>query len=203
MRTNTYNIDLLRKRLSDKFLLFADIPMNELEELVNAFSLEEYKKRSVIIAPNNTTNIKVHYMVKGLVRCFYHVVDKEITLDFKEEETLFVNGYTLFTRRPNIDYYVAIEDTVCLSADYNTLEMLSNKYHSIEHLNRKIVEAYYASYLITNFNNLFLSAEEKYAVFMREKEHLLHRLPLKYIASYLGIKQETLSRLRAKRINAL
>ncbi|MEZ5054210.1 MAG: hypothetical protein R2807_05505 [Chitinophagales bacterium] len=108
-------------------------------------------------------------MVKGLVRCFYHVVDKEITLDFKEEETLFVNGYTLFTRRPNIDYYVAIEDTVCLSADYNTLEMLSNKYHSIEHLNRKIVEAYYASYLITNFNILFLSAEKVCCIYERKK----------------------------------
>ena len=45
---------------------------------------------------------------------------------------------------------------------------------------------------------LFLSAEERYQLFLRDHVDLLNRVPLKYIASYLGIQQETLSRLRAK-----
>jgi len=159
--------ELYKKSLSDIFLQFSNIPISELEELVNLFSLQEFKKKSIIIAPNNT---------------------------------LFANGFTLFTNLPNIDYYVALEDVVCLVAESNEIEVLASKYHSIEHLNRKIVEAYYASYLITNYNSLFLSAEERYSVFVRDRAALINRLPLKYIATYLGIKQETLSRLRAKKI---
>ena len=182
--------ELYKKSLSDIFLQFSNIPISELEELVNLFSLQEFKKKSIIIAPNNTSDIKL----------FFVVGEREVTIDFKEENTLFANGFTLFTNLPNIDYYVALEDVVCLVAESNEIEVLASKYHSIEHLNRKIVEAYYASYLITNYNSLFLSAEERYSVFVRDRAALINRLPLKYIATYLGIKQETLSRLRAKKI---
>jgi hypothetical protein len=48
------------------------------------------------------------------------------------------------------------------------------------------------------FDVLFLSAEERYHLFIKDNNDLLNRIPLRYIASFLGITQETLSRLRAK-----
>ena len=133
-----------------------------------------------------------------MVRIYYKVSDKEITSDFKESNSFFLNGYTLFTKLPNIDYHEALEDTVCLAADYEAIEHLSLKYHSIEHLGRKMVEAYYAAFLKTNFNMLFLSAEERYDVFVKERAALMNKISLRHIASHLGITPETLSRLRAK-----
>lgn len=79
-----------------------------------------------------------------------------------------------------------------------SLELLSSKYHEIEYLGRKIVEKYYAIFLISNYNKLFLSADERYDVFVRERSSMMNRVPLLHVASHLGIKPESLSRLRAK-----
>ena len=48
------------------------------------------------------------------------------------------------------------------------------------------------------YDVLFLSAEERYQLFVKDHGDLLNRVPLRFVASFLGITQETLSRLRAK-----
>ena len=85
--------ELYKKSLSDIFLQFSNIPISELEELVNLFSLQEFKKKSIIIAPNNTSDIKLFFVVKGLIRIYYPIGEREVTIDFKEENTLFANGF--------------------------------------------------------------------------------------------------------------
>lgn len=178
-------------------MYFTDIPKYQLEEFVSLFTYESFKKNEIIIPPN-TFNNKFYFMLSGLVRIYYVAEDKEITSDFKEPNSFFVNGYTLFTGLPNIDFHETLEDTECLSADYDEIEQLSKKYHPIEHLGRKMVESYYAEYLKTNYNRLFLSADERFDIFVQERGNLMNRVLLRHVASHLGIKPETLSRLRSK-----
>lgn len=193
----TIDLDASRNILSNVISHFTTIPKQQLEELIGIFNVEVFPKKSIIIAPDTKKN-KMYFIVKGLVRIYYESNDKQITSDFKEEFSIFINGYTLFTKLPNIDSYVAMEDTVCLVADYEKIEELSSRYHAIEHLGRKMVESYYASFLKSNYNNLFLSAEDRYDVFVRERSAILNRVPLRFIASHLGFTPETLSRLRSK-----
>ena len=192
-----HDIELYRNRLRNLITYFADIPAFQMDEFLSVFALEKYPKKSVIIPPASENN-KLYFIISGLVRIYYQAEGKEITSDFKEENSFFTNGYTLFTKLPNIDYHVALEDTVCLAADYKSIELLSSKYHEIEYLGRKIVEKYYSTFLISNYNKLFLSADERYDVFIRERAAVMNRVPLRHIASHLGVKPETLSRLRAK-----
>lgn len=191
------DINTYRTVLKNTILLYTDIPNNQLDEFVNLFTFVKFPKHSIIISPNNS-NHKFYYILNGLVRIYYKAEDKEITSDFKEPNSFFVNGYTLFTGLPNIDYHEALEDTYCLAANYTDIEKLSDKYHSIEHLGRKMVESYYSEYLKTNYNKLFLSADERYEIFTKERGQLMNKVLLRHVASYLGIKPETLSRLRAK-----
>ena len=61
-----------------------------------------------------------------------------------------------------------------------------------------MIELYYVMFIKRSNEVCFLSAEEKYDTFMKEQSEMLNRVSLRNIASYLGISQETLSRLRAK-----
>jgi len=176
----------------------AVLPDEQMNEFLNLFQLEVYPKNSIIITPKTTKN-KLYFLVSGLVRIYYEAEGKEITSDIKEENSFFLNGYYLYTGLPNFDYHVTMSPTVVLSADYDALEALSDRSHEIEHMGRKLVELHYANFLISNYNQLFLSAEERFDVFQRERASLLNKIPLKYIASYLGITPETLSRMRSKK----
>ena len=114
------------------------------------------------------------------------------------ENEIAAGAYSIITGEKNFNNYEALENTITLCIEYNELEELYDKYHSLEHLGRLLVEKYYSNFMKKTHDVIFLSAEERYANFVREQAKLLNRVPLRFIASYLGIAQETLSRLRAK-----
>lgn len=193
-----HDIEVYRNILKNEVKSISFVEDEQLNEFVSLFYLAEYHKKSTVILPKATEK-RLYFIISGLVRCYYIIEDKEIIADFIEEKSLFTNTHSIITGIPSIDYYEAMEDTVCLVADFEKLESLFHKYHSLERLARKIVEKYYSQFLIENYNKLFLSAEERLEIFTKERGALLNRVSLKNIASYLGITPETLSRLRAQR----
>lgn len=74
-----------------------------------------------------------------------------------------------------------------------------NRYHEIERLVRIAYENYYIRLEERFVNAHFKTATERYSQLLQQSPHLLEKVPLGYIASYLGISQETLSRIRNKR----
>ena len=73
---------------------------------------------------------------------------------------------------------------------------LSNDYPEVERLFRKVTEAGYVETVNRLESLQFHNAEERYRALVRQQPELIHRVPLKYIASYLGITQVSLSRIR-------
>lgn len=193
-----FDIEKCRKILIDYFRTISFAGEEELNEMVALFHLDVYPKRAIIIHPNSPTK-RLYFVINGLVRSYYTIEGKEITSNFIEENRLFASTYSIITGIPNIDCFEALENTVCLSADFKELEHLFSKYHLLERLARKMVEMYYSQFLIENYNKLFLTSEERFEICMAERASLVNRVSLKHIASYLSIAPETLSILRAKR----
>lgn len=195
---SAHNIQEYKERVRWIISHAATLPEAQMNEFLDLFHLEIFPKKTTIIAPKTVQN-KLYFIVSGLVRIGYEAEGKEIISDFKEENSFFLNGYYLYTGLPNFDYHVTMSPTVVLSADYAALEALSAQYHELEHMGRKLVELHYANFLISNYNQLFLSADERFDVFKQQRPTIFTKVPLKYIASYLGIAPETLSRLRSKK----
>lgn len=169
----------------------------EMDELVKHFIPHRFSKKEMILAAGEFSNT-AYFVAEGLVRIYYVKEGKEITNWFIKENMVFAPTYSILTGGANYSNYEALEDTIVLQIQYSVLESFYSKYHKMEHMGRKLIEAYYGAFMKKTFNVLFLSAEERYSLFIRDNADLLNRVPLRYIASYLGITQETLSRLRAK-----
>jgi len=79
------------------------------------------------------------------------------------------------------------------------VDRLMRNHHEIERLVRRAYENYYIRLEERFVNAQFKTAAERYQNLLQQTPHILERVPLGYIASYLGISQETLSRIRGRR----
>lgn len=192
------NIEELRNQLRKFYLTKApNTNINELNELVTEFQVEKIKKKQIII-PAGEVSDYMYFICKGMVRIYYNKEDKEITNWFIQENMLFTSTYAIATQLPNLYNYETIENTIVLKIKYERLESFYNKYHSIANLGRLLILKYYAQFMKKTYDILFLSAEERYSLFLEEHSDLVNRISLRYIASYIGVSQETISRIRAK-----
>ena len=188
-----------RSKLKSTLLQLGPSPDAEIDQLVALFKEIRIPKKTSIIKPNDKAD-NVYFVVHGIVRIYYVKENKEITNWFIMENRFFAPVYFLFTGNPNPNFYEALEDTVAITAPYNEMEKLYRQYHSLEHIGRKLIELYYADFLKQSYDLMFLSAEERYSTFIKKSPELVNRIPLRFIASFLGITQETLSRLRSKHL---
>lgn len=201
MKKTTVKIEDARNLLKDYLLRLApDTNLNELEELIVQFTEDKFSKKEMLLEAGNHSDT-VYFVYEGLVHIYYIKEEKEITNWFIKENMMFAATYSILTGEKNYSNYETLEDTFVLKIKYSVLESFYNKYHSLEHLGRKIIETYYGAFMKKTFDVLFLSADERYNLFIKDQYDLLNRVPLRYIASFLGVTQETLSRLRAKQLS--
>jgi CRP-like cAMP-binding protein len=140
------------------------------------------------------------YLVStGLLRS-YHVVDaREVDAHFALEDGVIGPIDSIVHGRETRYAIDALEDTECFVIDSVEMEAFLEEHPEHERLVRRITQHLYAD-LVERFEGmLFLSASERYDHFLARFPRITQRVGLGHIASYLGMTQETLSRVRARR----
>jgi CRP-like cAMP-binding protein len=140
----------------------------------------------------------LYFLEKGCVRGFYNVDGKDITQWFGFENDFVTSFRSFITQTPSAEYIHVVEDAVLWALDKEQLNNLLKNFTEIEKLVRIIYEQYYIRLEERYANAHFKTATELYENLLQNEPHILQQMPLGYIASYLGISQETLSRIRAK-----
>ncbi len=122
----------------------------------------------------------------------------DITDSFSFENEIVVRVESLFTGAPSRKGIQALEEVEIIAIDAVKLFQLYDTYPAVERLFRKIFESEYIATVKRIESIQFHSAEERYLQLLNESKQMIQRVPLKFIASYLGITQVSLSRIRAK-----
>jgi CRP-like cAMP-binding protein len=137
-------------------------------------------------------------IVKGLTRSFYINDGVDITSRFMDEGFIVTSWVSFYTQKPGNEFIEAVEDTTLACIRYADLQQLYIDFPEFNIVGRRQVE--YAFYLSEQRTQMLRkhTAEEKYKFFLDNHPTLLHRVPLKHIATYLGMNEETLSRVRTK-----
>jgi CRP-like cAMP-binding protein len=138
----------------------------------------------------------IYFIKKGVARIFYYKDGVDVTESFSFEGDIIARVESLFTGNPSQKAIQVLEDSKFVAINAVALFNLYDSHPQIERLFRLIFEAGYVETVKRIESIQFHTAEERYAALLK-KPNLLQRIPLKHIASYLGITQVSLSRIRA------
>ena len=155
------------------------------------------RKRKLLLKEGSSCE-HVYFIVKGALRGFIREGHKDITTWINTEGYLVSSIFTLDHGGPGIENIQALENGELLVLSYTDLETLYEQFPESNLVARKLLQLYYADAERRAFIARLTKAENKYRHFLLHHQHLSNRIPLKYIASYLGMTLETLSRVRKK-----
>ena len=196
----------MQKHLLENLLQYVDFSEEEIALLLSKLNTRIFKKNSFFLKEGEVCK-HMAFINTGLMRAYYLKDGKEYIVSFVEEGN-WVNEHSSFlTKTPSLFFIEALEDTEVLLLGYDDLQDLFCQYKSFERFGRLIAEC--QNYEISKRNNSLLleTPQERYQNFVKEKGKYINVLPLKYIASYVGIEPESLSRIRNRlygpRINRL
>ena len=174
---------------------YSTMTHDELDLLESILVPMKFAKNELILKEGDIcTNI--YWVVKGLVRQFYYKNEKELTEYMATENNIVMCIESLFLEQPTRLQIKAIEPTVMIAMPKADLEAVAMKSVNIQILYRKILEE---SLILSQHHAdmlRFESAQDRYQKLVRDQPQLVLRAPLVYIASYLQMTPETLSRVR-------
>lgn len=177
-------------------------PMSEelTTELISSMEIRQVPKKEILLKPGQVANYAC-FILKGLVRAYYITDDEEITSRIMDEKFVLTSWISFYTRKPTDEYLQTLEDTELACLRYNVLQELFKKYIEFNIIGRKLTD--YFLFLSEQRTRLLRkhTAEEKYNLFIEYHPELLQRVSLRYIATYLGLTEETISRIRAKKLH--
>jgi Cyclic nucleotide-binding domain. len=174
---------------------YSTMTHEELDLLESILVPMKYAKNEMILREGETCN-NIYWVVKGLVRQFYYKNGKELTEYMATENNIVMCIESLFLEQPTHLQIKAIEPTVLIAIPKIDLETVAMKSVNIQILYRKILEESLILSQIHADMLRFESAQDRYQKLIKRQPQLVLRAPLVYIASYLQMTPETLSRVR-------
>lgn len=166
------------------------------QEIERNFKREEFKLGECLLRAGQYCK-KLYFLESGTVHTFYFHHDKEVTSWFYKSGLFFSSWYSFYSQEAGYESIEALEDTVVYSITYENYHNLIKKFTPFERFGRLLAEEQitFVDQFYKGFS--FLSAREKYELLLQYFPDIELRVKLTYIASFLGISRETLSRIRA------
>lgn len=180
---------------------YSTMTLEELDALESILVPMRFKKGQTILAEGEVCEY-IYYLDQGLIRQYYYKKnekdeEKEVTEHIGEDHTIFMCIESLFLEQPTRLAVEALENCVVYGLPKAELERISLHHVNIQMLYRKILEE---SLIISQVHAdlvRFESAQSRYEKMCKLSPQVILRAPLLYIANYLQMTPETLSRVRA------
>jgi signal-transduction protein with cAMP-binding, CBS, and nucleotidyltransferase domain len=174
-------------------------PLNEeIEQIINTDTFPVVFKKNKFISSPVHRNKYIFLLLSGAARGYMKFGNKDITTWIAIENELVGTIMNLWEETESDEYIEAIEPIVAIAIPHEMSKKLYDNFPIANYVGRKMTELHYAQAFERGFLCRLQSAEKRYNRFLKSYPGLINRISLKYIASFLGMRIETLSRIRAK-----
>jgi len=168
------------------------------EELAKCIRRKKFSKKELILMIENTSK-QIYFIEKGIARVFYNKKEKDVTLYFLQENMIGIPIESIFYHKTCKFGIEALSETSVVMVDFEQWTNIIN--------NNALMQEFIFSGMIDYikksndrvYNLKFQTPKERYETLLIEIPDIVSNVPSGNIASYLGITQETLSRLKNKK----
>jgi len=169
----------------------------EWEAFTRIVQFKSLKKKDLLLKEGRVCNF-IAFMNSGVLREYSYQNGKEITVDFVGENQ-FTSDYQSFIQQtPSKQYLEALTDVELLILEKEGINSLFDKYKIWERFGRLIIEKIFCIAEEKRKKIIATTHDEQYRNFVEAYPQIIQQVPQYYIASYLGVTPEHLSRLRKK-----
>ena len=167
-----------------------------LEALVCLFERFVFPSKTIIIHAGKLDR-KVYFIEQGITRSFVLHNGKQITTWFSKESDAACGSWDLYRHKAGFEYVETLEETITYAITIEQLDELYRSYIDLANWMRVLQQENFLRLQDIHIRRLNWSAQERYEHLIKECPDLFQRVNLGYIASFLGITQQSLSRIIA------
>jgi CRP-like cAMP-binding protein len=187
-------------RLLENIKVYIPLSEHEIQLLQDAVDKKIYQKNEIIFTEGKISD-EIYFVTKGCVRLFYNVNGNDKTAFFYTEGQFICAGESYTFNIPAIENYQAIEPTEIFVFGKSKIETLLKEFPKFEVIARIATENELITCQKVIASFVTKSAEERYIDLLNTNGELFLRAPQQYIASFLGVSPETLSRIKTRVFN--
>jgi len=177
--------------------------IHPLSAALRQFLSEKFRTRNIakkeFLHKAGHINRHIYFIKQGLLRCYYSEQGHEICTHFIKENDIIVSSTSFFLQKESLESIQAIEDSIVWYFCFDELQYMYKHFPEFNIIARVLVTK---SYLLSEQRIRIIrtkQASHRYATMLKHFPELILRVPAKYIASFLGVNEETLSRIRSRK----
>lgn len=174
---------------------FVEIPLDVWEDFSQQWEEVSFQKGDYLTKEGQVEQY-MYLVLEGVQRSFCLRDGEEVVIAFSFGYSPSGIPESFLTQTASKCYLQAISDSRLLRIHYRKMQKMYAQYKSIERLGRLMTEQVVIGLLERQVALISYTAEERYRRLLKQSPHTLQLIPQKYLASYLGMKPETFSRLR-------
>ncbi len=173
------------------------LTQDEEHSIIESFPIKTYPAGSILLKEGQIAN-KSFFVLSGCIREYSLIDGEEKTLEFYTEEQAVANFNSMVNKSPSHSSLECIEETTVSILEEEKEKALYKKHPRFESFCRSGVEQMMGQKQAQLARMIVMKPEDRYKKMVEERAELLQRVPQYQLASYLGIKPETLSRIRKR-----
>ncbi|HEY4064019.1 MAG TPA: Crp/Fnr family transcriptional regulator [Puia sp.] len=174
------------------------LPREVIDHLQGVVKKKIVHKKHFVCRPGEVCT-RIYFVEKGLFRSYCTCAERDISSGFMQEGDLCISVESFFTQQESTESIQALESSVVYFITYEELQELYRLFPSFNVTGRLLTEKCYQWANRQLFTMRVYKAEDRYQWLVENSPELLLRVPLKYLASYLGITDVMLSKIRGRR----
>lgn len=167
------------------------------DELNSQFVPEKFQKGSVLLSEEDVAT-EIYIVTEGALRLWHNDEGRDITLQFFFENQMVSSFESFYLGQPSGFSIEAIEDTTVLKLSKQNFDEIKRKYPTIESSITRFICERFIEYRNIFFSQIQHSPEQRYQELAKNDPEVINRVPLHFVASFLGITSVSLSRIRKR-----